>query len=185
MRSVNLLKINLLPAEFLAAQKEAQKFRKIQFISVSVLVLLVFLASLTIGLRVLQTQRVNAAQISLDGSSAKVSAQKQKEAQLVILKDRLTSLRKLITNPSKQLETFNIVSILMPSQVVVNSISVDPNGNITLSLITADISALQSFIDKLMSKEINEGKISKIEISSIVRSREAVYKVDLKVISDK
>ena len=73
----------------------------------------------------------------------------------------------------------------MPSQVVVNSISVDPNGNITLSLITADISALQSFIDKLMSKEINEGKISKIEISSIVRSREAVYKVDLKVISDK
>ncbi len=185
MKGVNLLKINLLPAEFLAAQKEAQKFRKVQLLSISLLVLLVFLSSLAIGLRVFQTQRVSAAQSELDDNSSKVSAQKQKEAQLSILKGRLSSLRKLIANPSKQLETFNIVNTLLPAQVVVNSISVDSSGNITLSLITADISVLQNFIDKLISKEVNEGKISKIEISSLVRSREAVYKVDLKIVSDK
>lgn len=185
MKNANLLKINLLPAEFLAAQKEAQRFRKVQFLSVFILVSLVFLSSLAIGLRVFQTQRVNAAQGALDDNSAKVGAQKQKEVQLSILKDRLAALRKLTESSSKQLEIFSVVNTLLPAQIVVNSIGIDASGNMQLSVITTDISVLQNFIDKLVSKEINEGKINEVEIASIVRSREAVYKVDLKVVSAK
>lgn len=185
MKAANLLKINLLPAEFLASQREFQKFRKIQLISIFVLMLLVFLSSLTIGLRVFQTQRVSAAQAVLDDNSSKVSLQKPKEVQLSVLKDRLSILRKLIANPSHQLEIFNIVNTLLPSQLIVNSVSVDAAGNIQLSMLATDISLLQNFIDKLMSKELNEGKIGGVEVASLVRSREAVYRVDLKVVANK
>lgn len=181
MKQGNLLKINLLPGEFLASQKEYQKFHKIQIVCILIILTLAFLASLTVALRVFQTQRVNAAQTLLDEYTNKVGSFKETEAQLLILKNRLSTIGTLTGSPSKQRQMYNLINQLLPAQIVVNSMNVDSNGNVTVAVIAQDVNSLQLLLDNLLSPESNEGLVSKVEVENLTRSRDGFLRVGLKI----
>ncbi len=182
MKQGNLLKINLLPQEFLASQKEYQKFHKIQIACILIILTLAFLASLTVALRVIQTQKVSAAQELLDEYTNKVGGFKETEAQLLVLKNRLSAIGRLSLEPSKQRLMYNLINQLLPSQIVVNSLNVDSLGNVNLALIAQDVTSLQVLLDSLLDPASNEGLISKVEVENLTRSRDGFLRVGLKIV---
>ena len=140
-----------------------------------------FFSSLTVALRVFQTQRVNAAQSQLEESTNRVSSFKETEAQLSILKNRLGTIGKLTETPSKQRQMYNLVTELLPPQMVLNSVTVDSTGSVSLSLIAANIDAVENLTDSLLDTEKNEGLINKVEVENLTRSRDGIFRVGLKV----
>lgn len=173
--------INLLPVEFRKAQAEQSKFYKVQYLSILTVLALAFLASTTVALRIFQSQSVSSAQGNLEQISQRVVDSKVKEASLVALKTRLSTINQLSSVPSKQRATFSIVSNLLPASAQISSLVVDKAGNITLSITSADNSALDSFLNDLVSYERNEDKISEVTLESLSRGRDGVYRANLTI----
>lgn len=174
-----MLKINLLPAEFLAVEKEYQKFKKIQLVCIALVLVLAFLSSATVALRVLQSQKVATAQEQLDQLTNKVTGYKNKEAQLLILKSRITALQSLSEVPSKQKSLYNLILQLIPREVVVSGVSIDNAGNLAISLLVPESISLENLLNNLTSKEKNEGKIKEIQVDNLTRTRDGVFRTNL------
>ena len=177
------IKINLLPAKFTLLQKEQKKFYRVQFISISLILSLIFFASTTVALRVLQSKNIQKAQSSLESIEDKVTVYKSKEASLVVLKSRLASIDQIISTPSKQREIFNLIDKIVPKSVVINSMSVDRSGNVSLSATVLSGSAIQEMLTNLAAKDKNEGRIAQVLLESLSRGRDGLYIIGLKIIA--
>lgn len=176
------MNINLLPLTYKRLQQQNSKFYKIQTVSIILLLSLVFLTSVTIALRFLQSQQIKAAESSLQESSSRVTAFKSKEAALLILKNRLATIDSISAQPSKQRALYNLVNELVPPSLTISFVSVDSSGNMAVSLIAPNFTALDQLLSLLSSKEKNEGRIAKVSLESLSRSRDGLYRASLKVV---
>ena len=68
----NRISINLLPPEFLAEDIKRIKFVKIQTIGIGIVLVMIFLASLTVSLRILQSYNIAQIQNKLGQIEEKV-----------------------------------------------------------------------------------------------------------------
>ena len=59
------LSINLLPVEFTAEEVKRAKFYKIQTLGVGIILFMIFLASITVSLRILQSHNINLVQAKM------------------------------------------------------------------------------------------------------------------------
>ncbi|MDP3758371.1 MAG: hypothetical protein Q8Q86_01500, partial [Candidatus Daviesbacteria bacterium] len=66
------ISINLLPLEIIELEIKKTKFYKIQFVGIAVILSLVFLASLTVALRILQSRNISEVQAKLSQIEQKV-----------------------------------------------------------------------------------------------------------------
>ncbi len=173
--------INLLPPEVNLAQKQGQKFYKIRVLSIAVMVILTFLSSTVFALRILQSQNLTLAREKFEQAQGKVSELKDQEAKLQVLKSRVTNIRQIKSNPSKQSQLFNLISAIIPPSIIVNSFGADRAGNVNLSAITADYLSLDLFLRDLVDPQINEGKIGAVDIENLSRGRDGVYRTNLKI----
>lgn len=174
-------KINLLPIQFTEIQKEQKKFSRIQYISIGLILTLVFLSSVTLALRILQNQNVSAGQASLKLVSDQVADFKSTESSLVVLKLRLAAIDALSADPSKQRAIFNVVERLTPQSITISAMTLDKSGNISLSATTLSYEDIQLMIANLISKEKNEGKIAGVTLESLTRGRDGIFRVGMKV----
>ena len=127
--------INLLPREVKEAQRVQSKFYKVQEISIIVILTMIFLASVTFALGVLQSESIRDANFNLSASENKLSEFKSKEGALLILKNRASFVSQLTTAPSKQRTAYSLVSNLLPESVLVGSLEADRTGNLNLALV--------------------------------------------------
>ncbi len=172
METIN---INLLPIEDALKQKKAGRFRLIQGVSVFLLLILIFLASVGFILRFLQSQDIGRISRQVDLAQDQVSGLKDKEAALFVLKNRLTAIGQIIKIPGRQAEIYDLAVGKMPQSVSIASVGIDKNGNITQSLIIPDGVTLDNILSRYMEKA------SKIEVESMSRGRDGVYRVNLKI----
>lgn len=175
------ISINLLPRDFLVEETKRSKFYKVQTICISIILFMIFLSILTISLIILQNGYLKNAQLQVGDAQAKVSSLSDKQAELVILKNRLSSINQYLGTPSKQAEMYNIVNSLIPPTVAVSSVSVGSDGTVTISAVTSDSSALDQLFTDLLNKDKNEGKITTVSIDALNRGRDGVYRVSFKV----
>lgn len=173
--------INLLPLEFRAAELKVAKFYKIQTIGIATVLLMTFLASLTVALRVLQSQNISRIQNQLTLSEGKVSGFKNTEGSLFLLKNRITAINQYLGIPSSQTQIYKIITELLPTDVSASSISVDKGGEVLVVAIAPDASSLDNLITNLTSKESNQDKISQVSLESINRGKDGIYRVSLKI----
>lgn len=176
--------INLLPAEYRRENLKQQRFNKIQSIGIFALLTLIFLSSTTFALSLLQNTNIINADNQLKVAEDNVTKYKPKEASLVILKDRLNTLDSLLKAPSKQRSIYNLVTSLLPPSLVPSLIVTDTSGNISLTLSTTDSISLDNFITILTDPETNENKIAKVQIDSLSRGKDGVYRASLKMIGN-
>ena len=177
----NPILINLLPQEFTKLQIEQAKYYKLRLIAVVSLMLMVFLTSVTVALRILQSRNIEAARFTLQAAETKVSQFKQTEVSLVVLKDRLDNINQIISTSSNQNDMYNLINDLIPPSVSLDLITVDRKGNVALSISGGDASTLDDFISSLVDDSKNESMISSVEVDSFSRSRESFYRVSLKI----
>lgn len=174
------LTINLLPVNTSVKQKEQKKFRIIQIASTAVLLILIFLASITAGLRILQAQNIKKVQAEAAQSESDITSQKDKESEMVVLKSRLGIISQYYGKPSKQNLNYSLVSQKISPSIDVSSISVDRQGNVLLSIVAPDSNSIDSFIESLTNAGSASG-ISKVEIESLSRNRDPSIRADLRL----
>ncbi len=173
--------INLLPNEFRQQDIENAKFYKIQTIGVIVILFMIFLASIIVSLRILQSKNISLIQSKVSESEQKISSLKTTESSLFLLKNRLTTIDKYLDNPSAQSEIYNLIVRLLPPAVSVSSISVNKSSEVLLLATIADSDSLDGLVNNLISKESNQNRISQISLENINRSKDGSYRVSLKI----
>ncbi len=173
--------INLLPIEFTQAEVKRAKFIKIQTIGVLVILVMVFLSSLSVALRILQSQSIKSVQIQVSATEQKISDLKDKQVSLLLIKNRLAVINQYLGNSSKQVAMLILLDKLLPSSISINSTVVDINGEISILALIPDSQALDNMINNLTDNTQNEGKISQVSLDSLSRGKDGVYRVSLKI----
>lgn len=175
------ISINLLPEEFTKKELVKKKFYKIQSLSMAALIVLIFVGSLAISLRILQNQSIASAKTQLTQTENRVSALKGKEGAVVILKNRTDTISRVKENPSKQLLSYSLINNLLPADVSVSSLTIDQIGDITISIATSNQALLDSFLSDLTTNQKNFNLVERVNLDSISRSKDAIYRTTLKI----
>lgn len=175
-----MILINLLPPETLLLNRQSYRLKLINRISMIFFVVLVFFTSLTLVLRILQNTKLKDANNNLVQVQAKVAAFKDQEGYAVVLKQRLGSIQKL-TEGSKTVAVFNLISALVPSDTTLSAFGIDKNGNIKLSAISSSSDSLETFINNLSNREKNSDLVSKIDLDTLALGRDGSVRYSLKV----
>ncbi len=177
------ISINLLPIEIRVQELKRAKFYKIQVIGVVSILIMIFLTSLTVALRILQSRNISVYQVKFANAQQRVSDLKSTQASLIVLKDRLSVIDQYYGVSSKQSSMYQLIDRLVSPPVVTNSISVDQTGIVTLTLSAPDAESLDQSISNLASDEYNGGNISKVSLESLSRGRDGLFRVGLKITS--
>lgn len=175
------ISINLLPLEFREQEIKRTKFYKIQALGIGIVMFMVFLSSLTVALRILQSQNISQIQKQVAASEERISDFKTTQGSLILLKDRITFIGQYLGNPSPQSQMYKLISDLLPAAVSVGSVSIGKEGEILLFVATSDSNNLDTFITNLTSKEKNQGKITQVSLETLSRGRDGIYKASLKI----
>lgn len=175
------ISINLLPPETIAEERKKSRFYKIQFAGIAVILIMVFLASLTLALQILQNRNIAVARAQLSEEEQKVVGLKSTQASLLLLKNRLTVIDQYLGVPSKSSALYRLVDKLIPPSVVVNSINIDKTGEMVLSALVPDSVGLDDLLESLTAESDNENKISQVSIQSLGRGRDGQYRISFKV----
>lgn len=175
------ISINLIPVEFEAEEVKKSKFNRIQAIGISVILFMIFLSVLTVAFRILQTGRINAAQAKVSEAEEQVSAHSAKQASLFLLKDRLSTINKYEGVSSKQAEIYNLLNQLIPANLSVNEVSIGRQGSAAMSVLIPDVQTLDVLTSNFLDIEKNKGKISKVSIEALNRSRDGIFRMSLRI----
>jgi len=172
--------INLLPTEVSQQQQKQAKFNKIQAISIGVLLVLILVASISVALRIFQSQTIKKLDDQSKALEAKVSNFQKQEENLVVLKNRITAISGLLKGPSIDVVMFNLLSDILPTDVSISTISVDKTGNVVLAITAPNSGALKETLDQLTSDQIFD-KIRDVNIESLTGGVDGSYRISLKL----
>lgn len=175
------ISINLLPPEITTQELKKANFYKIQFAGIVVILVMVFLASLTAALRILQSRNITEVQAKLDQTKQRIVDLKGTQASLTVLKSRLTVINQYLGISSKQTSLYRLVDRLIPSSVAVNVVTIDKSGEAVLVAVVPDSLSMDNLIHNLTTKEKNDGKISQVSIESLNRGRDGLYRISFKI----
>lgn len=173
--------INLLPLEFRSEEIKRAKFVKIQTIGVATILLMIFLSSLTVALSILQSQTNQKIQAKLARAEQKVTDLKDIQVSLSLLKNRLTTINQFLGIPSNQVEIYKLVYELLPESVSVNAFSVDKAGEVSISAIAPDGETIDELVANLLSRDLTSDKIKQVNIETLNRGRDGIYRLSFKV----
>lgn len=172
------ISINLLPEEFRSREIKREKFYKIQALGIIAILTTAFFASLTLALRVLQNQNIGLIRASVSSEENRIEGLKTKQASLFFLKDRLSKISQYLDKPSRQNQTFQSLSSLIPPQIAVSSLAVDRAGSALIVASAASIGALDNLFTSLLGED---SKFAKISIESLSRGRDNFFRVSFKI----
>ncbi len=173
--------IDLLPQEFRIEEIKRARFYKIQAVGVVVIILVVFLTSITISLRFLQSQNITAVQTKLSGVEKRVQELNNIQASLLLLKDRLKVINKYLETPSEEVQAYQLISQLVPPSVSINSVSIDRGKEIFVLATAANATALDELTGRLISGKTSQDKVKQVSIESLSRSKDESIRLNFKV----
>lgn len=175
------LAIDLLPQEFRIEQLKKAKFYKVQAVGIATILLVTFASSVTIGLRILQSQNMVQVQNRLKEAENRVIGLKNTQASLLLLKNRLTVVSQYLEVPSKGVSMYKLISELLPQSIAINSISIGKDGEILVLATASDALALEQLFTSLTSKETSQDKIEKVSMDNLSRGRDGLYRLNFTV----
>lgn len=175
------ISINLLPPETIAEELKRAKFYKVQFVGVIIVLTMVFIASMTMSLRILQSRHVAMAQASLDQAQQQVTNLKSTQASLFVLKDRLSVINQYLGVPSKQSSIYQLINKLIPPSIAITGLTIGKDNEVVLLASVPDSNSLDVMINNLSVRDNNEDKFSQISIESLNRGRDGLYRVSFKI----
>ena len=177
------ISINLLPAEFLVEEIKKSKFYKVQAIGIGVVLVLIFLSVVTVSLRILQSNRIKSTEVEVANAENRVTSFSSKQAQLILLKNRLEAINTHLGTSSKTVEMYNLLDSLIPPSISIGTISVGAEGKVLVSASTEDFGSIDNMFSDMLNVEKNEGKVSKVLVDNISRGRDGTYRLSFTVVA--
>lgn len=173
--------INLLPPEITTQQLKRAKFYKIQAAGVAIILVLTFLTSLTLAMRILQSRSIELSKAKLAQAEQRVGELKEIQVSLFLLKNRLSAIDQYLGVASKQNSMYQLIERLIPPSVAINAVTVDAAGGVLLTVLVPDAVSLDELVNNLSVKENNEGKISQVAIDSLNRGKDTFFRVSFRI----
>ena len=177
----NKLVVNLLPIEILLQRKQSSKLVLINRFSIVSLVALVFLASAALGLRISQNMALESAKQNFVMASEKVDSLREKEEDILVLKQRLGVIKTLFEADTKITGIFNLVIFLTPQDMRIANTTVDKNGNMIISLVATNLASVETLISNLGDKERNSDLISSVNLQGLSLNNGTDYRFTLNI----
>lgn len=177
------ISINLLPEEILIQRKQSSKISLLNKLSAMVIVVLIFAASATLSLRIIQQSKLGVVNKSLAYARTQVTDMQQKEVRVALLKKRLDSIRTLSASGSKETAMYNLLLLNAPADISIDSLSIDQNGNSSLDINSTSLDSINTFLSTLSDPGKNAGLISQISMDGFSLSRDGIYRFNLKIFS--
>ncbi len=177
--------INLLPQEVLLERRQNSKLVFLNRLSVVLLIVLVFFTSATLALRIMQNSELEEANKGLVLATEEVNSFKERETQVLALKERLGLIQNLMEGDAKRKEIFNLIVFLTPPDMQISEALVDKNGNTTASFTSPSLTAVQTLINNLGDKEKNSNIVTKVQLEGLSMGKDGVYRFSLKITPDK
>lgn len=175
------ISINLLPIEYTQTTLKQAKFYKVQALGIVIILLMVFLSSLSVVLRVLQNQNIKGVTSEVSAQEQKITSLKDKQVSLLLLQNRLQVINQYLGISSKQVRLYQLLDKLLPQTVIINSVSVDKTGQIVISALMPDSLILDDTLNNLVDKQMSDNMISQVSIDNISRGKDGVYRVSLTI----
>lgn len=175
------ISINLLPKEILLQRQQNTKLRFLTVLSMGLLILLIFLSSATLAMRIAQNLEFRKASDNVVYAQEREASLKSKEAQLVFLKERLSLIDSFSQKDKKIKEMFNLVLNLIPLDIQISELSVDKTGNMVILLSTNNLFSLEKMTEDLGNKEKNSNLIKKISMEGLTRGKDGIFRFSLKI----
>lgn len=176
---MNNISINLLPPETTLNLKHQNKFKVIQRISTAALLIMVFLASVTVPLRIMQDKNFQNIDAAAKSQVETIEALRTKEISLTVLKNRLSLITKVSNDPHTQTIAYNLVNNLT-SNFSVGSLQIDKNGSAAITVNFTDANSLGIFLNNV-TNSIASDKLSKVIVDSLGRGPDGIYRADFKL----
>lgn len=173
--------INLLPDEFKIAELKRAKFYKVQQVGVGIVLVMVFLSSVTVALRFLQSQNLKTLQSKVSAAQDQITDLKDTQKSLILLKDRLVAIEGYLDHPSKQSQMYSLAAEVLPKSISVSSISVGTSGDILVLGVARDGESLDQVISDLTLSELGKEKVAQVIVDGISRGREGIYRLTFKI----
>ncbi|OGE25627.1 hypothetical protein A3C32_02985 [Candidatus Daviesbacteria bacterium RIFCSPHIGHO2_02_FULL_41_14] len=176
-----VLSINLLPKELVEKGKKSVGLNLLNKISVLVLVTMVFFASITLSLRLMQRINLQTANDNLVLAESQNSSLAEREAQLSLLKEYLSTYKSLSSTDEKKKAVFSLVAFLAPAEVQFNDITISRDGNTMINASSRSLSSIDKLLNDLTDKEKNADLISKVDVDGLSLGKDFVYRFGLKI----
>ncbi len=173
--------INLLPSEYAVSEKQQQKFARVQTLSVTFIMILFLVTSVLVALRIIQSKDILDQEDRIKQLEAQIGQSKDKEAALFVLKNRLTSISKIVKSPSKQLVNYQYAEQKLPQEITITSVSADRGGSLALAMLVPDVNSLETAIGVLTDPSAFE-KFKQVDVENLARSQDGIYKVSLRIV---
>lgn len=176
---MNKISINLLPAELTVNKKEQAKFKLVQKLGGAVVIILIFLATVVVSLRIFQTGQINKVKSDIIFQEGEVGSLKSKETALAVLKNRVTLINEIVKSSADQPGLFNEVNSMVPAGVVISAFTIDPQGNVLMAVTAADRLNLSALLDNLTQS--SETSFKKVTVENLNRSRDGEYRANFSI----
>lgn len=171
--------LNLLPEDVLVERKQNSKLILVNKLSIGVLVLIILITVGVITLRLSQEAPLKTAQQDLSSVQAKVNSLKEREEQLLTLKQQLSLINTLSGGDIKKRAFFNLMALSLPAEMTISDLDVDKTGKVTVTLSTTSIQSMETLLANLTNKERNSDLVAKIELDSLALGKEGLYRFSL------
>ena len=180
---MNSININLLPREVVERQRKNAGLGFLNKISIIVLVVMVFFASVTLSIRLLQKLNLQTANQNLVLAQSKVGSLGDRETQLVLLKEYLSSYKTLSSADEKKKAVFSLVAFLAPSDVQFNDIGISRDGNTVISASSTSLTSIDKLMNDLTDKQKNADLVARVDVDGLSLGKDSVYRFGLKIIT--
>lgn len=179
---ITKIHVNLLPSEVLFERIQSSKLVFINKVSVGVLLVLIFITSATIALRLSQGTELKEVKEDVVKAETMAAGLQTRSSKLSSLKSRLGSIKTLLEADAKRRAIFNLVIYLIPADVTVSEVVVDAGGVMTVSLSSSSLSSIETLISNLSSKDKNSDLISRINLETLSLGGEMSYRMTLRLV---
>ena len=111
-------------------------------------------------------------------AKTKIRSFKKEEKTYLFLIEKLENAQKILNSRGNISEFLKEIDLLLPSEVIPRSLSVQETGEVTLALSCSSLSEIESLNDNL-KRAINEGKILEVKIGGVTKEKDSLYVLSL------
>lgn len=180
---MNTININLLPKAVVDQQKRGSGVRFLNKATVVILVVMAFFAAITLSVRLLQRFNLQTANQNLVLAESKLGGLNEREQQLALLKEYLSSYQTLSSSDEKKKAVFSLVAFLAPADVQFTDISISRDGNTVIGASTTSLASIDKLLSDLTNREKNADLIAKVDVEGLSLGKDFIYRFGLKIVT--
>lgn len=177
--SKKFLSVNLMPQELEASKKDKSNFYLVRNICIAIMLVFLSIAAIITGLTFYQGTRLKGAENRLKDIEGKILALKEREKLLFSLKQRISSIKDLVSEPAKSTDSFNFITDIIPTSVKIIQISIDKVGKVTFTGEVDDVDNLEFFFNDLAVPQEKNIRIARVDLENLSLAQDKKYRFEV------